>query len=95
MPKLKVLGPLTLVLMLAALLATSVRRSTADGSQLYAEPLPKPDANRILLQAETIDTGSRPSLDQVEIRSGLSLMGLDPVDHVYYLVQFRGAIREE
>jgi subtilisin family serine protease len=53
------------------------------------------DGDLILLRAETIDTSRYASLDTAEIQSGLSLMGLDPNDAAYYLVQFQGPVQDE
>jgi subtilisin family serine protease len=52
------------------------------------------DGNLILLQAATIDTSQSPSFDLRTVETDLQAMGLEAKDRAYYLVQFRGAIRE-
>ncbi len=110
MKKLAVLIGLALVLSLTvtAVVSRATRASERMGPSTPRSPGPSPqalttpasragrkDGDPILLQADTIDTSRQPSLDQVGIQSGLSVMGLGSGDDAYYLVQFRGPIQED
>jgi hypothetical protein len=92
MKKLNIL--VTIVFVLSLTTSTSFKKAAYAGID-FGQPAMHKESALILLRAETIDTSKRPSLDKADIQAGLRLMGLNASDTAYYLIQFRGPIREE